>query len=63
MTPKEKAIDLVRDMEFEIPYIHDPTELQGDDIAKQCAVIAVKELIRETGSRYWYDVKQEIENL
>jgi hypothetical protein len=63
MTAKEKAIDLVRDMEFEIPYIHDPTEPQGDDIAKQCALIAVKELIRETGSKYWYDVKQEIENL
>jgi hypothetical protein len=31
MTPKEKAIDLVRDMEFEIPYVHDPTEPQGDD--------------------------------
>ncbi len=63
MTPKEKAIDLVRDMEFEIPYIHDPTEPQGDDIAKQCALIAVNELIKETGSKYWYDVKQEIENL
>jgi len=76
MTPKEKAIDLVRDMEFEIPYIHDPTEPQGDDIAKQCALIAVNELINctlpscEFGGiinnntiEYWEKVKQEIEIL
>lgn len=63
MTPKEKAMDLLSDMYFEIPYIHDPTEPQGEDIAKQCTLIAVKELIKETGSKYWYDVKQEIEKL
>jgi hypothetical protein len=34
-----------------------------EDIAKQYALIAVEELIKETGSKYWYDVKQEIENL
>jgi hypothetical protein len=63
MTPKEKAFDLFRDMEFEIPYTQDPTEPQSDYIAKQCALIAVNELIKETGSKYWYDVKQEIEKL
>jgi hypothetical protein len=63
MTPKEKAKDLVQDMYFEVPYVHDPTEPQGDDIAKQCALIAVNELIKETGSKYWYDVKQEIKKL
>ena len=70
MTPKEKAIDLVRDMEFEIPYVHDPTEPQGNDIAKKCALIAVDELIYETQfevpnirQRYWQQVKQEIEKL
>lgn len=31
--------------------------------AKDCALIAVDELIKETGSKYWYDVKQEIEKL
>jgi len=79
MTPKEKAIDLVRDMEFEIPYIHDPTEPQGDDIAKRCALIAVEDIIRllpninetqpiyrksdEFYFQYWQEVKQEIEKL
>lgn len=54
MTPKEKAIDLVDkylDLDFEI-YFED---------AKQCALIAVDELIKETGSKYWYSVKQELE--
>ena len=73
MTPKEKAIDLVRDMEFEIPYVHDPTEPQGDDIAKKCALIAVDEICKELTenvwifngfrSKYWQQVKQEIEKL
>ena len=75
MTPKEKAIDLVRDMEFEIPYVHDPTEPQGDDIAKKCALIVVNlhleelskmKLIfsdRELHYKYWQEVKQEIEKL
>ena len=72
MTPKEKAIDLVRDMEFEIPYVHDPTEPQGDDIAKKCALIAVNEIIsikllwyqKDTKELdYWNDVKQEIDGI
>jgi hypothetical protein len=72
MTPKEKAIDLVRDMEFEIPYVHDPTEPQGDDIAKQCALIAVDEIIsikllwyqKDTKELdYWKQVKQEINGI
>jgi hypothetical protein len=72
MTPKEKAIDLVRDMEFEIPYVHDPTEPQGDDIAKRCALIAVNEIIsikllwyqKDTKELdYWNDVKKEIDGI
>jgi hypothetical protein len=54
--PKEKAIDLVDkylDLDFEI-YFED---------AKQCALIAVDELIKETGAKYWYNVKKEIEKL
>ena len=64
MTPKEKAQQLIyafeaftdRDNEFEF--------------AKQCALIAVDELIYETQfevpnirQRYWIEVKHEIENL
>ena len=79
MKPKEKAIELVRDMEFEIPYIQDPTEPQSDDIAKRCALIAVEEIIKRTRSvntmppscqkidentkEYWKEVKSEIEKL
>lgn len=55
MTPKEKSIKLVDKMllDHDMPY----------DLAKECALIAVDELIKETGSKYWYDVKQEIELL
>jgi hypothetical protein len=35
----------------------------ADYEAKECALIAVDELIKETGSKYWYDVKLEIEKL
>ena len=68
MTPKEKAIDLVRDMEFEIPYVHDPTEPQGDDIAKKCALIAVQEILNileypSPQYSYYLAVKTEIEKL
>jgi len=71
--PKERAIELVRDMEFEIPYVHDPTEPQGDDIAKKCAIIAVNEMIKQQKLQaenmiwscveYYQKVKQEIEKL
>jgi hypothetical protein len=64
MTPKEKAQQLIyafeaftdKDNEFEF--------------AKQCALIAVDELIYETQfevpnirQKYWIEVKHEIENL
>ena len=75
MTPKEKAIDLFRDMKYHIPYVHDPTEPSEDKIAKECALIAVElhleelskmKLIfsdRELHYKYWQEVKQEIEKL
>jgi len=61
MTPKEKAIQLVNSFD----------ELGRDftrgvsmkEFSKQCALIAVDELIKETGSKYWYDVKLEIYKL
>ena len=77
MTPKEKANDLIKNMEFEIPYIHDPTEPQPNNIAKQCALIAVDEIddiyqkltpkddpyyfLLEL--EYWQQVKQEINGI
>jgi hypothetical protein len=62
MTPKEKAEEL-----FKQYYSYLKANLMNDreawEDAKVCALIAVKELIKETGSKYWYDVKQEIEKL
>ena len=34
-----------------------------DNQLKQCALIAVDEIIKITGAKYWYDVKKEIEDL
>jgi len=72
MTPKEKAIDLVEDM-------HDAPEMGYNEHAKQCALIAVEEIMnfmekddKESETcywanhptlSYWYKVKQEIEAL
>ena len=62
MTPKEKSIELVNkflryvpaEEEYEFPY------------AKQCALIAVDEIIEvvywQSVKDYWREVKQEIEN-
>jgi hypothetical protein len=65
MTPKEKAKSLL--FAFKIKIDIGLTENQRVDVlfqinlAKQCALIAVEELIKETGSKYWYSVKQELE--
>ncbi len=62
MTPKEKAKELFK------KYSKGKDEhgwflCEFDSCAKQCAIIAVNELIKETGSKYWYNVKSEIEKL
>lgn len=57
-SPKEKAKELV------LKYLRVKTQNWFDKIlAKECALIAVDELINETGSKYWYDVKLEIDKL
>jgi hypothetical protein len=63
MKPKEKAIDLVEDM-------HDAPEMGYNEHAKQCALIAVDEILKIcvdslglTELDYWQDVKEEIEKL
>lgn len=71
MNPKEKALQLVSKMllDHDMPY----------ELAKQCALIAVEEVLRVhisiqdyifiktaytiTFDEYWYKVKQEIEKL
>jgi hypothetical protein len=54
ISAKEKAKELVNKFHDEIKYM---------ERAKQCALITVNELIKETGSKYWYDVKKEIEKM
>jgi hypothetical protein len=67
MTPKEKAEELVN------KYWDDITDLFFEE-AKQCALIAVDEILKFTYSlkfgnalsdelEYWEEVKQEIEKL
>jgi len=75
MTPKEKAISLVDS--YRIILMNQDTEC-GEEIlctviAKQCALIAVDEIIQqcwdyrdidlETSHDYWQEVKQEIQAL
>jgi len=61
MTPKEKAKELVEAMAFSC------RECDYEAKAKQCALIAVDEIIYlfefSLPLRYWQEVKQEIENL
>jgi hypothetical protein len=68
MTPKEKAQELFENMYYKI----ESDELGKDEeSAKECALIAVDEIIDEyqkifpnvNRRNYWDEVKQEIENL
>ena len=71
MTPKEKAINLVDS--YRIILINEDTECGNEIlcsvIAKQCALIAVDEMIDLVkhidvdSEDYWNEVKQEIEKL
>lgn len=56
MTAKEKAKELMLKYYKLIP-------MGTISFAKQCALITIEELISQTGSKYWYEVKKEMENL
>jgi len=69
MTPKEKAIELFDKMFIEMSNFSITDEVL-EEVAKQCALIAVNEIINSTswqyianGLDYWQEVKQEIINL
>jgi hypothetical protein len=68
MTPKEKAKELVDKFLLEVTGI-DRYSYNIDSMnlfsAKQCALIAVNEVLDKDGynNDYWKEVKQEIENL
>lgn len=62
MNPKEKAIELVQ------KYFKANHQPYGFKDAKQCALIAVDEVMERTlwdkgEQRFWQEVKQEIEKL
>ena len=74
MTPNEKAIELKHKMYAKIlDYNLDYTDSNNieelnifDDKAKQCALIAVDEILKTNpykARNYWQEVKQEIELL
>jgi hypothetical protein len=60
MTPKEKAQELV-DRMFDTIF----PSYNANELAKQCALIAVDEILSIgcVEVPYWYEVKQEIEKL
>ena len=75
MTPKEKAEELFN--RFDFIYSYDGLDIMDDEFTKddrkQCALIAVDELINQCWNyreidlglslEYWQEVKQEIEKL
>jgi hypothetical protein len=73
MTPKEKAKELWTTYRFALSIKNAPLGEQKDLIAKQCALIAVDEIMKAVGweemelgvdrDNYWEEVKQEIEKL
>ena len=75
MTPKEKAQELVDKMYGKTPVRDLIAQIEEDkQYAKQCAMIAVDELIKihylltitnhtSPSINYWKEVKQEIQNL
>ena len=74
MTPKEKAEDLVTTYRFSLSIPNAPLGDLKDGIAKQCALIALDEILNDNWyiatyedlinrKAYWEEVKQEIEKL
>jgi hypothetical protein len=74
MTPKEKAQELVDKFYIPLPLIREvitkvkkiPFEYNDWNVATQCALIAVDEILKiihtNMEDKYWQEVKQEIEN-
>ena len=60
LNPAEKANQLVDQMMSPVDQWHKYPMCR--DTALQCSIITVKHLINETGRKYWYDVKHELEN-
>jgi len=67
MSPKEKAVDLFTTYRFALSIPNAPLGEYKDQIAKQCALIAVDMIFThntdESKHDYWIEVKEEIEKL
>ena len=64
MTPKEKAKELFDKMIYQIEWNAQPSTVKG--VAKQCATIAVDEVMSYCPAEqigYWKEVSQNIEAL
>lgn len=61
MTQKQKANELFEKIYFTLP--NNLYEKISDNTLRELALIVIDELIKETGSKYWYEVKKEIINL
>jgi hypothetical protein len=66
MAPKEKAIELLNKYNsLQVSFYKNQDPSYG--YAKQCALIAVDEVLENSHTnvftKYWQEVKQEIENL
>lgn len=68
MKAKDKAKELRDKMYLKIPSVYDPTGLPHFPIAKECALIAVDEILSliflsQAEINYWHEVKHEINQL
>jgi len=69
MKPKEKAIELVEKINNELNWIEIDYQIDLYRDVKQCALIAVNEILADrmpfehSSVEYWQEVKKEIENL
>jgi hypothetical protein len=70
MTPKLKALSLIESMSFsksrQMNYANgEMVDIPQNLYAKQCALLAVIEILNKDGynNDYWKEVKKEIENL
>jgi len=65
LTPKENAEELIESMN--IPYKYGEYFTMSFYQRKQCALVAINVIIKEsenvTSIRYWLEVKQEIDKL
>jgi hypothetical protein len=70
MTAQEKAYDLFTTYRFALSHKDASLGVHKDDIAKQCALIAVDEIIHFLYNEphykdytYWQEVKKQIKNI